>query len=486
MSKEQIAEISASVDIGSPTGLRFALTVDTFPSVTAFIAPVKGNEDVQAPVSGEVIARLGKLQQQRLAGRTSPDFHVTAHDGLGGSIECDGFISAPLLEWSKVSTYDRISAVGEAAMVDALGLSIYSAGYSLEREESGNGRAPIAAASSGDVAKVLSEVTDVLVANYGLALAAESSPGARELMSIQHGVNTSGPLKIWKKMLEDSNIEYTSWGPAIAASPAIARQLAERTRDFLEAQSSGFWSHVQSLMASFNMFYVPSFNGVGHFERADKKVDDPEVTIAASVTRLSLVDGSSRILAPGGVVMMGRSTPTEREESQPDPDVPRIMAHAPSPLQAGFIHREPIPFWLAREEGIPIFGSEIDQKAADSSATSGKVNLDLAKRAASKQRGHEYKAKVGTVSEGVMTEVCEVIFKKIQLEQSTVGLSLPLEFNLSDHIGKRITVKLRSGAFGDGGQFTAFVHGVTHNVDLQQGKQLNSSSEVQLTHADYR
>lgn len=483
MSKdEHIAVLAAEVNGGeySPTGLRFDLDVDTFPSVKASIAdPKSGDPSLQAPVSKEVLARIGELQKQRLAGRTEPDFEVTAEDGRGGEIDYEGFIAAPLLELSKVSTHDRLSSVGRVAMIDALDLSIYAAGYSLEREEAGTDLKPVKAAKDGDVTKVLAEITDTLVGNYGVVETSEYMPVAKELLRIQHGINNSGPLELWKKILDDSDVKYESWGAAFKVSPAIARALTERTRDFLEAQNSGFWAQVQSMMSSFNMFYVPEFNGTGRFERSDKKMEDPKVTINASVTNVSVADGSTRILQPGGVVMMARAAPTERQESQPDPNIPRVVAYAPNPLVAGFIEKTPVPFWLTREEGVPIFGSEIDRRRR----TVGQVALDLAKRDVERLTGYEFRERVATVSTGVMTELCEVIFKDLQLAQSTASLTLPLDFTLHEHVGKRATVKLGGK---DGGEFTAFVHGVTHSVDLREGKHLESSTEVRLSHADYR
>lgn len=480
-----IAVVEAEVNGGeySPTGLRFDLDVDTFPSVKAMVADTGGKEvSVKAPVSGELLERIGELQAQRLAGRTDPDFSVTAKDGRGGEVDYEGFIAAQLFNLTQVSTIDRLSSVGLVALIDALDLSIYAAGYSLEREEAGTDLKPVKAAESGDVPKVLSAITDTLVGNYGAVVAAEYLPTAKEMLGIQHDINNSGPLELWKEILAASDVKYDNWDKAFEVSPTIARALTERTRDFLEAQNSGFWMQIQSMMSSFRMFYVPEFDGVGRFERADKKMEDPEVTINASVTGFDVADGSSRILQLGGVVMMARAAPTERQESQPDPSVPRVVAFAPSPLQSGYMHKEPVPFWLVREEGVPIFGSEIDRRRRSGT----QVSLDLARRFVSKVAGRDLKTRVDTVSEGIMSELCEVIFKDLQLSQSTASLTLPLDFSLHKHVGKRATIKLESNPLvGSGGEFTAFVHGITHSVDLREGKHLDSSTVVRLSHADY-
>lgn len=482
-SKPVLAEVSAVINGGeySPTSLRLSLDVDTFPSV---VADVTTNPDkVQTPLAKETIDRINALQQERLAGRTKPDFKLSAGDGIGGRMTYQGFTTAPLLNLSKVSTLDRLSSVGVVALLDALDLSIYAASYDLERAEAGSDLKPIKAAENGDVTGTIASITKTLVGNYDLSLANEHAEVSKEILRLQHQVNTDGPLKLWLAILGASRVKYDSWDAAFKASPAIARHLSERIRDFLEAQSSGFWAQVQGLMQNFQMFYVPDFDGPGRFVRADRKVAEPTEEIAASVMTLDLVDGSTRILQPGGVVMMMRGSTAERQESQPDPTIPRVVAYAPDPLRPGFIHREPPPFWLLREEGIPIFGSEVDTRPPSQT----QVNLDLAKRKAAAALGRQFKSKVDTVSSGVMTELCEVIFKNLQLAQSTVTIGTPLNYRANRAVGRRVIIEVRRNSrFWAGRKFTAFVQGVSHSVSLNQGKQMSASTELRLSHVDYR
>ena len=60
---------------------------------------------------------------------------------------------------------------------------------------------------------------------------------------------------------------------------------------------------------------------------------------------------------------------------------------------------------------------------------------------------------------------------------------------MNEYVGKREKIHINSGGgylSDNGPTFTAFVSGITHSIDLQQGKQLNSSTELRLSHADYR
>ncbi len=492
MSEVTTAKIFATVNGGeySAEGLRFEMDVNSFPMVSANIAETNGAESVKVPVSSEVIERIGKLQQQRLAGRTKPDFNVEADDGTGGKISYKGFISSPILEITKVSTIDKIASVGEAALIDALDLSIYKAGYVTERlENSSNGGGeqlkPIPAAKDGDVPGTLREITNVLVDNFAVTRNKEYRALSKQLLDIQHGINTNGPLDLWQELLGASDVKFESWPAALKKVPTIARQLSENVKLSLTARTPGFWNTIRALMSNFQMYDVPEFDGVGRFERADKKTADPEVTMEVSVSGISVADGSPRILQPGGVVMMGPATPAERAEAEANPQIPRIVAYAPDPLLQGFIEQAPIPFWLVREGGIPIFGSEVDTRGSTAAGAATGVDLSLPARNIRKKKGLAYKREADTVSEGVMTELCEVMFKELQLQHATAGLTLPLDFKLNSNVGKRATIKIRGKDGKDGGSFTAFVTGITHSVDLRAGKQLNSYTQVRLSHAKF-
>lgn len=482
MSEVTTAKIFAQVNGGafSADGLRFEMDVNSFPMVSASMVDTSAGA-VQTPVSGDVIKRIGELQQQRLAGRSAPDFSVDAQDGIGGSISYEGYTSSPILDITKVSSTDKIASVGQAAMMDALDLSIYRAGFVSERAETGAQEGQlksIPAAANGDINKVLEDITTALVENFEPTLAGESRAIAKQLLVIQHEINTGGPLDDWLSLLRASDVKFKSWDAAFAKCPPIARQLTEHARQALVAKTPGFWNTIRALMSHFQMFYVPSFDGIGRFERADKKLEKPTATVEVSLSGISVADGSPRILQPGGVVMMGSAAPAERVETEASALTPRVVAYAPDPLLRGFIQQEPIPFWLMREGGIPILGSEVDTRSGDTT----KVDLSLAARRVRRKAGLAYKQEVDTVSEGIMTELCSLMFQEIQLAHATAGLTLPLDFSLNQHIGKRVTLRIRGA---DGGEFTAFVSGITHSVDLRAGKELNSSTQVRLSHAKF-
>jgi hypothetical protein len=484
------AEVTASGSKLSPEGLRFDMQINSVPTVkVSFVYP--GQDEVIAPVSQDVISRISALQSARLAGPKEPDLVVKADDGLGGSMEFKAFSTAPILDISTVSTNNQITGVGVDAMLNALDLSFYWSTSVVSRKESNSGDGvlkAIPAAQDGDLPALLKEITEILVANYDKTLAGESMPVSKELVRIRHELNTSGspsPLELWKRVLEESEVTFDSWEEICAKSPSVARSLSENARKMLTAKQPGFWNKIRTLMSAFQMHYVPTFSGSGHFERADTKVMYPDTQASYSVRSISVADGSPNIVQLGGVVMMAPGSRRSREESDEIPTVGRVMAFAPkNGLRPGFIHEEVPPFWLVQTNGVPILGTEVSE-AAKGNSDSDEVNLDLKQFKKDKETGKKYKQEVDAISEGVMTELCEVIYQEMQLSHSTAVITIPLDFNQNDNIGKRAVVRLETADGSDGGSFDAFIAGLTHVIDLRQGKQLNSYTQVRCTHVSF-
>jgi hypothetical protein len=489
MSDATTATIAATINGGefSPEGLRFEMDVNSFPMVSANIAETNGQESVKVPISPEVLARIGELQKSRLAGRITPDFSVEAEDGIGNNINYTGFISAPILELTQVNTAEKLASVGVAALLDSLDLSIYKAGYVTEREEVSSNPGqnqfdPIPSSRDGNITRTLEQVTNILVGNFDRTMKGETRALTKKLFAITHEINTSGPLAVWNEMLLASDVKYESWEKAFRKCPPMARQLTERVRTILGDRTPGFWNKVRAFMSAFQMHYIPSFDGVGRFERADKKVAEANDNIELSVSGFSVADGSPRLLHPGGVVMSGSATAAHRPEGAIS--LPSVVAYWPNPLLRGFIQHEVPPFWLLRNDGIPVMGSEVETKAVPSGG-SAPANLSLPALKVRTENAVKYRKEVDDLSEGIMTELCKIMFEDMRLAQSTVGMTLPLNFRMSDYIGKRVNVKINGQDPSLDSSFEAFVQGITHSVDLRAGKQLSSFTQMRLSHAKF-
>ena len=477
MSQPNVIKLNAVVNDGefSVEKLRISVAVNNVPTAALTVAR-KTAGIVHKPMSKEVIDSIRERQQKRLAGRTAPDITIDASDGNGGNLHFTGYMAAPVLEISTSSVSDQFTVVGVDAALDGLDLSIYLAGATGERaKENRDGLDPIPSASSGDVPKMLSEITEVLVANYEFSLEMEQQDIMVRLLEIQHEINTDAPLDLWREILKGSDAVYESWAAGVAQCDAIADALAERAMNMLCQKTSGFWQVVNGLMSSYQLFYKPNTDTSGKLLLASKKVGEPQGSVDISTTVVNVSDGSSRILQPGGVVMISGSTPGARAAENYTP--PSIVAMYPDPLLKGYIHRESPPAWMVDDAGISVLGSEVD-KTADDEEESTTVNLSLDDHQARTTSGDAQQEKVRGVSTGMMTELCKVMFEDLQLADSTASFSIPLNFNVE--VGTRTTFTT-----GDGGTFTGFVAGLSHNLDLRQGKELDSFTQLSITHIRY-
>lgn len=481
-----VATIEVTVHTGafSPSGMRLDLQVNSFP-VVRYTHPRQSDAVVVAPLAADALDAIRELQTARLEGRDKPDVNVQVNDGTGGEVTTEGYVSAPVLETTNVSTTENFSAVGVDARLDALDLSIYDAGTVAARKEKGSTDVSkkeleaIAAAKVGDLAGTLKAVTEMLVAGYEQTLSSIPYRDSRVLVEIQHEINTSGtvsPLDIWYMILDNSDVKFKAWDKAMAKQKTLAKDLTNHIKELLQAKTSGFWGKLRSLMADFHMYYVPSFSESGKLIRADSKVGDADYNIEVSASITSFADGDPRMLQPGGVVMVSPGAPAARKEKERNKKYPQIYAYYPSPLKRGFIQREVPPFWLRRSNGYPLLGSELKKGT--------KVNLSLAEYKKRKKAGEDVREAMDESIGGVMTEICEVMFAELQLAHSSVALTLPLNLAQNAHIGKRVTITVLEPN-GAGGSFDCFVAGVTHSVDLRNGKQLSSYTQIRCTHVKF-
>jgi len=483
----RIAKLSAVVNGGeySAEGVVMNMEVNHFPTVNVTLHN-KADDVVRSALASSTLADIAKLQAQRLAGRSSTDLSVNVDDGRGGSTQFDGFIAAPTLATSRSGYAKQLTGLGVAAVLDAMDLSIYEAGsvrQLAENDLTGTGGEqldPIPEASDGNIIGLISAVTDVLVGNFETTLNSKSQAGTKALMQRQHEINSGLPLQTWEQILSDSEVEFSTWEDVFKQHPNAAAVMTNALKSIMTNRTTGFWNTVRMLMSSFQMHYIPSFQGPGRFERADTKVGKTGGSLRVSGARVDVSDGSPYILQPGGVVMMAQAVRPQLAENAVDSGDDSIVAYAPDPIASGFIQKISPPLWLIGPDGAPILGSEVDQ-AQDSS---GK-NLSLADYIQRRKGNAEFMEKVGTVVGGALTELCEVMFKELQLADSSVSLRMPLDLSISDRIGERLSITVLDSSGASSGSFEAFVHGVTHSIELRAGKELDSFTSVRCTHVAY-
>lgn len=477
MSDAIIAKIGAKVNGGeySAEGLSVRLSVNNVATVRVDVAA--GAEDevtVLAPVSADVIERIGNLQKARLAGRVEPDLTITADDGLGGQMTFNGFLSAPVLDFSSGRTIDQVTGVGVDSLLESLHLGIYDGGYKHAREEAGLDPelAEIPAADTGDIIGIIKQVTEALVSNYQATVDAVTGEGKLEVLKLRHELNEAKALELWYTLLGNSTLEFKS---IKEAADLFADSLPLLIWSTLQSRTPGFWNVIRQLMSLFHMHYIPSLEGTGRFERVDTTVAEPEGSIQVGVIGVNVSDGSSYVTQPGGVIMSSAARDAYRTDTQLSGQE-EIVAYYPKPLVSGFIHEEVPPMWIVRAVGdrASVKDDTPDTRVFD-------LELFLTKF-------EEYKKEEQASNDAatkVLEELCEVIFKDIQLANSVASLTLPLDFSQNKNIGKRVRVEIQGPPGEEGGSFTAFVSSIAHDMRLRGGKQLLAVTTISCTHVKY-
>lgn len=429
---------------------------------------------VVRPLASDVLAAMKTRQQARLAGRTDTDVVVNAEDGFGRSLTFTGFLSAPVMDISRSFVSDRIAVLGADALIDGLDLSIYIPGLEAMRAEADGG--PMAAAYSaveeGDVIKALKEVTTVLMSDdsYQKALTEADTQSMKSLITRQHELNKGRPSEIWLGILDASDVVFDSWSKAMAEAEhqeTIRNNIANQIGMMLIQKDSGFWNTIQRVSQALQMIYVPSPDGRGRFVRTDSRAMGNTTDIDLSGAQISLVDGSQRIMQPGGVVMVAAGIDRMRKESVSGN---AIAAQYPDPLLSGYIHRDAVPMWLFDKYGTLLFSR--DEPPPDDGLN---LNLDDLKDRM------ESTEKTGVKSEDAMTvmlnELCEVIYNDIRLADSTATVVSPLSF--AHEPGDRVSANL-----GNNLTITGFLSSVSHSVAIN-GKEFSGTTSYELTHVEY-
>lgn len=477
-----VAKMSVTVNGGeySAESIRVRLAVNEVPTATVCVVQ-RTSEVVKAVMSQEVMDVMRERQMKRLAGVDEPDMVVEVDDGNGGKMKMRGYLVSPMLDLSPTRVADQFTILGCDGILDALDLSIYKAGVKPFRGEGSTTRDgspqldPIPAARSGQLPSLFREVTEKLVGNYAHSLSMEDSASIRVLNAQQHAANIKKPMEAWYAILDKSQVHYDSWDAAFKESHDMAGNMAERIKQMLTQKAGGFWSTINGLMAAFQMYYVPDPEGNGRLYRSDRRVTGYEKAKTISVSRLSIADGSQYVLPIGGVVMVAPAATAFRGETQVEiPGTSGVVGQYPNPLLSGFIQREMPPVWLVNDRGRPIIGSEIDKSRTLNDKPNFQIPTYLIRRA----DVNVHKTKSDNTTSEVLNESCKVMFIAAQLAHSSVSVTTPVDLTIT--IGERFEITI-----GGGGVFTGFANEVIHSIDLREGKELTSFTQINFTHVLY-
>jgi hypothetical protein len=474
-----VAKPSVTVNDGAYRVERIQLksSVNSVPSAT--VSAVKGTRaKVYRPTSSIVINDIRERQIARLAGKEKPDITIKFSDGrTSNPITFTGYMAAPILTISKYNSRDQFTVVGDDSALDGLDMSIYKADSPSTRQDEKSALKPLVTAADGNIPYLAYGVTAVLEKNYEATLNMLGD-NERVLMARQHELNSGEPSLMWLHILQNSNAVYETLQEAIKNNKALGLHMTEKMSQIIRQKSSGFWSVLNNLMSTYQLYYKPAWTGSGGLFRADKRVNETALEATVHPTALSLADGSSRILQVGGVVLTapglpGRLRSDEKQSTQNSP--PPIIAQYPIPILPGYIHKEMPPAWLLTGDSVPsvIAPSELP------ALSSGRKVLSVLDYATFKEGAILAHATTNDKARGVLTEYCKVLYDSLRLADSTAEITIPLD--VSFQVGERYKFKNGLGE----AMFEGFLNGVVHSIDLREGKELESFTQLSITHVQY-
>lgn len=467
----------------SAEGITFVASVNSAPTVEVILRRAKA--DVVRPLSKEVVDAMKTIQASRFKLKDGkPDTTIVADDGNGGKLTFSGFAISPVLEQSTVSSSESLNVVGMDAFLNSLGMSIYhSRSETIRAQELATLFKKTPSRATGDIIAMMSEVTNVLVGNLKATLAEVTSDAHENVIQQKHAANKVG-LEAWAYLLSQSDVTFPdTWAALFKKYPELGKAVVERIKTMLQQKTSNFWDILNGLGAEFLFFYRPMMDGsTGSLVRVDKKLrDDGAKKLDAGVTRFSATDGNPSMLPLAGVILYGPTLQGIREQEKPAMvNVP--VGQYPVEITPGFFQETQAPAWLmASKVGFTAFATkEILTPAEPGAAGKEKKNLDPAEYKKGQTDLRKAIAEVSSGLSAILQDLAEVMYKDMKYADSTATLEIPLDFTIE--VGVRYNF---STGGEDGGQFSGFVRGLRHSLQLQGGATLTSGTTLSLTHINY-
>lgn len=472
--QKPFAEFSGPME-AKLTGLRINMELGSVASASISHVNNEGARVIKMG-SAEAIARSAALQNLRFTVREKPDVSITADDELYGTMEFTGFLSTPGLDGSRTTFNEQASVVGDDAILNTLDFSIYEPELFGESEEAATVVGNVPLPSDGKITAYLAAVSKTLYENFSITVEKTTNEQMRALKVQQHTLNGPG-YRQWLAVLENSDVEFETWGEVLGKYPAVQEALAIRVVAMLKNKTSGFWPVMNSLTSEFKMVYVPAYNGPGKLiSILDRAQAGNARSLKVSSDKVFFSDGSGNLLPLGGVtVTAAPAAENEREETAQSSET--VAAFWPKPMVPGYIHQMAPPSWLTNVKGQLLVTAGEASKGGDS--RSGTKDYTLSKAEAQATTRTTLKESLDKVrGTKILEEFARVEYEDLILGATSCAVETPLNYSLI--IGERVTVEI-----SDGAGFEGFVSGLSHNFSLQNGSQVDAYSRITFTHVKY-
>lgn len=458
----QVSAIESGTQL-SVTGINAYLDVNSVARADLVCAPI-AQAPVESAMGAKLFARMQKRQQRRLSGQDGATLTASIIVSDGSSLLVDGYINSPSASHVAGDSSESVSVIGKDAIIDALDLSVYKAGFVTLRDNTAGLEAMAKIAGSGDVTALISSIVDALLGSYDVSLAACESPAAKATVTSRHNINVGAPIAQLRQLLATSCVSDSV--AKILRKSEIRQMAVLSIISRLQQPGASFLQILMGVASALQTVYIPSLSGAGKFIPIGEITDGASSGKVYDVQDIRVIDGSARLAQPGSVVVEAPGVPDMR--NSPDTTARIVMCY-PDPPKSGYVHTLPLPFWCGN-------GSLLASASADPPpAAARKSYTDL--------QGH--RRKVASAASAAMSDnealadglrdLCRRAYDDILLADSRVEIGrMPLD--LSAKVGERASVSSKDSSY------TGFVASVKHRLVLTNGTQMDSNSSVSLTH----
>lgn len=439
----------------------------------------QAGEGANRVFSAEAAALMGRAQQLAHSARSTPDCSARFRDGGGGELNLRGYLSGPSYAMDRSSITPAFTFLSEMAAMASLRLEVYTA---ISSRKAGDSE-PLASGTDtlqqvcreDNLASRLKSLTQKMIEYWQTNKPREVSKLAQDLAEQRHTINTSGPLALWYKLLDNSVTDVTNdWLPLFAKSASnsnfngeLLAMLKGSNRDFMEV--------VGAIQGSFQLVMIPAKDGgPGKFIPISAMVTGRPRSLVLPAGSMTLRGHAGGGLLPVQQVLMLGTPQLARDIGVKSPSQQlqggyNVGAFPASASRAsGDVVIEPVPFYLQKI---------IDYSGKSATTPRGPGggdpdNRNLGKGLSDLRSGvATYEGAIGKL----ITDYCRSFYLDRAVGSTSTSIQIPCDLSLWP--GERFAVRDAEGS----DLFSGFLSSVTHSFSQQNGAG-NASTSLSFSH----
>ena len=411
-------------------------------------------------LAADIAQKVGGYQDRLFELRSSWDSIVTIEDGLGGTVEFQGYFSSPSYSNLPGSTGLNYVIVHESIILSAFRSSIYGTSVTVREFLSKGG--PVSQIQDINIAARFKKILKKVIALWEQNLPRKLPGDQLVALAAQHQQNQK-ILPFLEGVLDASTIQYDSLKGVVDYASKESYDLS----DFILNQlvlphGSSFLDNIHAFEQNFQALLVPLVGDAdGNVAQLipQKEAMGDAFPLSLPITEFNYSGGDKHMLPVTSVVISNSSGVTFRAGAvAPAINIPeqRLYAYPETPITGGDVMYDTGPAWLSR------VGIKPDPTAAREAARETTGGLDINKWPIQRRAFVDHMGKTSDVKHmAVIKEWAKNLYNYAALEGSAATLNVPLCVPMKP--GVRYAVSNMAGV----PLFTGFLQQVSHSVSLQ-------------------